>query len=119
VYGAKGDFEKQFEYIKKGLREKKRIGNNRGMLWSYYRLAHIYRNAGDYETALDYFRRCIQQGWKPWRSMGNIFLEMGNYDSSIYYFQKGLQDYHTMVLHWPDLENYLCCERSMTLPYLT
>lgn len=92
IYAAKGDLEKQFEYIKKGLREKKRIGDNGGTLWSFYYLAHIYRNAGDYETALDYFRRCIQQGWRPWRSMGNIFLEMRNYDSSIYYFQKGLQD---------------------------
>jgi tetratricopeptide (TPR) repeat protein len=92
IYAAKGDLEKQFEFIKKGLREKKRIGDKGGMLWSFYRLAHIYRNAGDYETALDYFRRCIQQGWRPWRSMGNIFLEMRNYDSSIYYFQKCLQD---------------------------
>ena len=57
VYNEKGDFEKFFESIKQGVREKKRIGDNRGMIWSFYRLAHIYRSVGDHETALDYFRQ--------------------------------------------------------------
>ncbi|CAN5581951.1 hypothetical protein BH10BAC3_BH10BAC3_30800 [soil metagenome] len=95
IYGAKGDFEKQFEFVKKALKEKKRINDNRGLIWSYYRLAHIYQSIGDYETALAYFRQSYQQAftqslmWKPNRSMGNIFLSLENYDSSLFYFSQG------------------------------
>jgi tetratricopeptide (TPR) repeat protein len=98
AYGKKGDFEKHFEYVKNAMQEKKRIGDKRGMFWSYYRLAHIYETVGDYETALDYFRQSFQVKSSqsinrgPFRSMGNIFLSLKNYDSSIYYFRKGLQN---------------------------
>lgn len=94
IYNANGDFEKYFESIKQGLREKKRIGDNRGMIRSFYRLAHIYQSVGDFETALDYFRQSFRQAssqaipWHPYKSMGDIFLYLKNYDSSIYYFQK-------------------------------
>jgi tetratricopeptide (TPR) repeat protein len=97
IYGAQGDFEKHFEFIKKGLQEKRRIHNNRGIIWSFYRLAYIYVGVKDYETALDYFRQSIQQAnsesmpWQIYRSMGRIFLYMGNYDSSTYYYRKMLQ----------------------------
>lgn len=97
VYREKGNFEQYFESIKQGLREKKRINDNRGMIWSFYRIAHIYQSVGDFETALDYFRQSIRQAssqslqGKPFRSMGNIFLYLENYDSSIAYFRKGLQ----------------------------
>jgi len=96
VYDAKGDFEKFFENIKQGLREKKRLGDKRGMIWSFYRLAHIYQSVGDFETALDYFRQTYQQAqsqsisWEIHRSMGNIFLNLEKYDSSIYHFRRGL-----------------------------
>jgi tetratricopeptide (TPR) repeat protein len=97
VYGAKGDFEKQFESIKKGLREKRRIHNSRGIVWSFYRLAYIHVGIEDYETALGYFRQSLQQAkkesipWQIYRSMGRIFLYKGTYDSSMYYFRKMLQ----------------------------
>jgi len=97
VYEAKGDFEKRFEYTKKAFREKKRIHDNRGILWSFYSLAHIYRAVGDYETALDYFRQSLQKAreqsikWHPYRSMGRLFLYMGNYDSSLCYLRKMFQ----------------------------
>jgi tetratricopeptide (TPR) repeat protein len=97
IYGAKGDFEKYFESIKQGLKEKKRIGDSRGMILSFYRLAHIYQSVGDFETALDYFHQSFRQAssqpilWKPFRSMGNIFLYLENYDSSIYFFREGLK----------------------------
>ena len=73
VYGAKGDFEKQFEYIKKGLQEKRRIHDNRGIVWSFYRLAYVYQSAGDFETAFDYYRQSFQQAYSqsiPWRIYG-------------------------------------------------
>ena len=97
IYEAKGDFEKFFESIKQGLREKKRIDDNRGMIWSYYRLGHIYRSVGDFETALDYFRQSFRQAhsqsiqWHIYGSMGYIFLHLKQYDSSIYYFEKMFQ----------------------------
>ncbi len=97
VYELKEDFEKHFEYVKKALQEKKRINDNRGIIWSFYNLSQIYQLVGDYETALDYLRQSSQQAtkqsikWQPYRSMGHLFLYMGNYDSSIYYFQEMLQ----------------------------
>jgi tetratricopeptide (TPR) repeat protein len=96
-YGAKGDFEKEFEYVKKALKEKLRIKDNRGLIRSYYRLAHIYQSIGDYETALAYFRQSFQQAlsqsvtWRTFRSMGNLFLSMENYDSSLFYFRQGAE----------------------------
>ncbi|MHA4843986.1 tetratricopeptide repeat-containing sensor histidine kinase [Flavitalea antarctica] len=98
VYHEKGDFEKYFESIKQGIKEKKRIGDSRGIIWSLYRLAHIYRTVGDHETALDYFRQSYMQArsqgirWNIYRSMGNVFLDLKNYDSSIYYFQQALKN---------------------------
>ena len=97
VHNEKGDFEKYFESIKHGVREKKRIKDNRGIIWSFYRLAHIYRSVGDHEAALDYFRQSYMQArsqgikWNIFRSMGNVFLDLNNYDSSMYYFRHGLQ----------------------------
>ena len=93
----KGEFEKSFETIRQGLVEKKRIGDKRGMIWSLYRLAHIYQSVGDHEAALAYFRQSHRQAqsqglkWQIYRSMGNIFLHLKNYDSSIYYYRQALQ----------------------------
>jgi tetratricopeptide (TPR) repeat protein len=109
VYNATGDFEKYFESIKQGLREKKRIGDNRGMIWSYYRLAYIYQSVGDFETALDYFRQSFRQAdsqsvpWHPYRSMGDIFMYLKNYDSSLYYFQKVFERSRTHGPAWAGL----------------
>lgn len=97
IYEAKGDFENFFESIKQGLREKKRIGDKRGMIWSFYRLGFIYRSVGDFETALEYFRQSFRQAhsqsiqWHIYGAMGNIFLNLKKYDSSIYYFEKMFQ----------------------------
>jgi tetratricopeptide (TPR) repeat protein len=97
VYNKKGDFQKWFEYVKMGLREKKRIGDKRGIVPSFYRLASIYQSVGDYETALDYFRLSFQQArsqlmqWHIYNSMGIVFFNLKNYDSSFYYFRKMYQ----------------------------
>ena len=98
VYQFKGNLEKHFEYIKKGLREKKRINDNRGLVWSYHRLAHIYQSVEDFETSLNYFRQSIRQAHSQsirfkniYSAIGKQFLYMKNYDSSIYYFQEALQ----------------------------
>lgn len=94
VYDSKGDFEKYFESIKQGLREKKSIGDNRGLVWSYYRLGHIYQSSGDYETALNYFRQSFQQAssqsiaWRIYTSMGTMFFDLKNYDSAFFYYRK-------------------------------
>ena len=94
AYSAKGEVEKYFEITRQNLRERKKIGDTRGMILSFYRLAYIYRSVGDFETALDYFRQSFRQAQSqsiPWhmnRSMGDIFLDLKNYDSSLYYFQK-------------------------------
>lgn len=93
LYNEKGDFENYFENIKKGLKVKKEIGDNRGMIWSFYRLAYVYLTVGDYETALDYLRQSYHQAQSqaiPWhigRTMGDVFLALKNFDSSLYYYQ--------------------------------
>ena len=100
VYNEKGDFEKYFEQIKQGLREKKAIGDNRGIIWSFYRLAYVYLTVGDYETALDYLRQSYGQAhsqsipWNIGRTMGNVFLSLKNYDSALYY-------YRDLLIHLP------------------
>jgi tetratricopeptide (TPR) repeat protein len=92
VYNDKGDFEKYFESIKHGFKEKQRINDNRGIIWSYYRLAYVYMTIGDYETALDYLRKSYSQDrsqsvpWKIGRTMGDVFISLKNYDSALYYY---------------------------------
>lgn len=94
VYEEKGDYEKWFENVRMGLREKKSIGDNRGMILSFYRLAYIYQSVSDYETALNYFRQSIVQArsqsipWYIYNSMGMIFFNLKNYDSSYYYYHE-------------------------------
>ncbi|MEP7230338.1 MAG: histidine kinase [Ginsengibacter sp.] len=97
VFELKGNFEKRFEFAKKGFQEKKRLNDQRGLIWSFFNLAEIYQSVEDYETALDYLRQSILQArkqsvnWKPYRSLGYLFLGMKNYDSSIYYFEEMLR----------------------------
>ncbi|HEX8279550.1 MAG TPA: histidine kinase, partial [Segetibacter sp.] len=97
IFELKGDFEKQFEYVKKGFREKKRINDKRGLVWSFYNLSMIYQSVEDYETGLYYLRESLRQAqsesvsWHPNRSLGNTFLSLKNYDSAFYYFRQMLQ----------------------------
>ncbi|HEX8678016.1 MAG TPA: hypothetical protein VF700_12385, partial [Segetibacter sp.] len=85
IFELKGDFEKQFEYVKKGFREKKRINDKRGLVWSFYNLSMIYQSVEDYETGLYYLRESLRQAqsesvsWYPNRSMGNTFLSLKDY----------------------------------------
>ncbi|HEX5152708.1 MAG TPA: histidine kinase [Parafilimonas sp.] len=97
IYESKGDFEKQFENVKKGFNEKRRLNDKRGIIWSYYNLSQIYQSVEDFETALDYMRLSFQQAreqsinWQPYRSMGHLFLAIGNYDSAFFYFSEMLR----------------------------
>ncbi len=122
VYNDKGDFEKFFENIKQGLREKKRINDNRGMIWSFYRLAHIYQSVGDFETALDYFTivsskpAVSQYDGSPSGQWVTYFYTWKTMTLPSIISGAAYKCYLTMVRAWQDWENCFCCEKNMIQP---
>jgi tetratricopeptide (TPR) repeat protein len=68
--------------------------------WSYSNMAALYKNAGDYETALAFTKQSDEYGKKTNGMKEDIgFCELyymiGKYDSALYYWQNWKKDYAT------------------------
>lgn len=93
TYSAPGYNEKAFEYMLKAIRLTYIVKDGRGVISSPQNMANIYKNAGDKETALQYFTVAAQNA-KPInpvrynRLLGDIEMMLGRSDSAMYYYNK-------------------------------
>lgn len=97
-YIDRGKYEEAFDYGQKGLKlvlSNTITRNDIGLIQpSFWNMAMLYNNAGDYETSL-YYLRLLQHYPIPNTTMratniamGVCFRFLGNLDSSIYFIEK-------------------------------
>ena len=100
TYSARGYNEKAFENTLKAIRITDKISDARGVISSPENMANLYKNAGESETALTYFRLAAQKA-KPtnpvryYRLMGDISVSINHMDSAIFYYRQA-QKYVTI-----------------------
>jgi len=93
TYSARGYYQKAFENTLQAIRITYKISDARGVISSPENMANLYKNAGEPETALTYFRLAAQKA-KPAnpvrynKLMGNISLLLNKLDSAIYYLKE-------------------------------
>ena len=93
TYSARGYYEKAFENTVRAIRITDKISDARGVISSPENMANLYKNAGEPETALTYFRLAAQKAkainpvrYNKW--MGDIFVLLLQPDSAIYYYKE-------------------------------
>ena len=91
TYSARGYNEKAFENTLKAIRLTYKISDARGIISSPENMGNLYKNAGEPEIALIYFRLAAQNA-KPInpvrykRLLGDVAMLLHQLDSAIYYY---------------------------------
>ncbi len=96
TYSSQGYNEKAFENMLMAIRITQKINDSRGSVSSPLNLGVLYKDAGQLETALVYYRLAAQnakaknQSVRFTKTMGYIFDYTNQLDSAIYYFKRAL-----------------------------
>ena len=96
TYSERGYNEKAFEYLLQAITITFKINDARGVISSPEVMGNLYKDAGENETALTYYRLAAQNA-KPANPvrynglMGNICMVLNQSDSAIYYYKKSHQ----------------------------
>lgn len=96
-YDDQGYYEKAFEYFRKDLEISLKIEEDRSrrslFMWGNYYMAGLYKDVGDNQTALAYYRLSAARAKENelpdlYNSrMGDIYVLVHNYDSARYHFE--------------------------------
>ena len=96
--GAKSDkHERDIRLLRKGLEDEP--NNDR---YTFY-LANTYRDAGNHELAIEYYKKRIEIGgwieeiWQSYYSIGKCYLLMNDSPNAVYYFLEGFQVYPNRI----------------------
>lgn len=113
TYSARGYNEKAFENTLQAIRITDKINDPRGVISSPENMANLYKNAGEPETALSYFRTAAQKAKsnnpvRYHKLMGDIALMQLQLDSAIYYY-KASHKYVTLMT-----TDYAVIERDLS-----
>ena len=100
---ATGNYDSSFYYCNKSLQIRKRMSDDVCIAGALKNMGHLYKNAGAYEDALDYYRQGMQYAnthnfnvrttnWNDTHeSIGVIYRLMNKPDSSFYYLNQALE----------------------------
>ncbi|HEX8278197.1 MAG TPA: histidine kinase, partial [Segetibacter sp.] len=93
TYGSRGYNEKAFDYMLQAIRITFKINDVRGVISSPENMGTLYKDAGETETALIYYRLAAQNAKtnNPVRynkMMGDISMLLNQFDSAIYYYKE-------------------------------
>lgn len=97
---ALGRFEKALEYLKNSIVGCRMVSNDQGVIAQAQVLGHIYRNFGDYNSSIYWYReglKCAQQlgeSFSICTSIGNlcsVYNHIGHTDDSIQLVNLGLE----------------------------
>ncbi|MEJ7673125.1 MAG: tetratricopeptide repeat protein [Chitinophagaceae bacterium] len=103
IYAAKGNYDSSFEYCSKSLLIRQKMGDGVCVAAALTNMGHLYRVAGAYNDALDYYRQGLQYAitnsidivGARWNYLDEplavIYKLMNRPDSSLYYLQKALR----------------------------
>ena len=95
-----GNFKESFEYRQKSFELNKKINYTSGVLTSLQSFGDLFSDAGDKESADDYYQKAIdyyhfnsfKEGAPTSRVIGLIFLSLSKNDSALYYLNKALSE---------------------------
>ena len=103
VYGAKGDYDRAFEYILKALaiREKVLGEEHPDTASSYNNIGVVYNAKGDYDRELEYYLKALAIREKvlgekhpdtatSYNNIGNVYSSKGDYGRALEYHHKAL-----------------------------
>ena len=96
IYGNEGNYEKAFEFAQEALRLSMSLEDTSNIVLSLVQMGYLYKNIGDYSTALEYYRKGYsfnpQKNHWSYRylciCMGELFSELQQYDSARYFYQQ-------------------------------
>ena len=114
-----GNYKEAFEYKKKSLELSKKTNDSGGILLSLYNFGEIFSEAGDKESADEYYHKALDYFYtttfKNYRLAGVIFLSLSNNDSALYYLDKAISQTDSQA--WAkavkeNLKRYIQTERA-------
>jgi len=93
TYSARGYYEKAFENTLQALKITNKISDTRGIISSPENMGSLFKNAGEPEIALTYFRLAAQNAKlsnpvRYHKLMGDIAVLLLHLDSAIYYYKE-------------------------------
>jgi tetratricopeptide (TPR) repeat protein len=98
IYGDQGNYEEAFEASLEALRLNESLGDDDNTVLALAQLGDIFRNVGDVESALEYYRRAFslapdEDGWSfrhLSNCIGNLYCDLQKYDSAYIFYTRGL-----------------------------
>jgi tetratricopeptide (TPR) repeat protein len=98
IYDESGNYEKAFESVREALELTETIHDQQNALLSLLQLANLYRNTGDYTTAMVYYQKAEkfdpEETSYPYRELylqkGKLFMAQALYDSALYCYRRAL-----------------------------
>ena len=99
IYGDQGNYEKAFEASLEALRLTEYLGDGDNTVLALAQLGDIFRNVGDFDSALDYYHRAFsldpdEDGWSfrhLSNCIGNLYCDLQKYDSAYGFYSRGLK----------------------------
>jgi tetratricopeptide (TPR) repeat protein len=96
IYADQGNYEKAFESAQEAVRTSQQYKDKENTILSHAELGKLYRSIGDYNTALDYYRKGYSfdppVGHWPYRHlahcMGDLYADREQWDSVLYYYRQ-------------------------------
>jgi tetratricopeptide (TPR) repeat protein len=103
IYSILGNYDSGFYYCSKSLLIRQKMSDHVCVANSFTNMGQLYKMAGSYEDALDYYRQGFHYAnahnvdlytanWVYLEPVGDIFRSMNLPDSSYYYLRRALQD---------------------------
>lgn len=98
IYSDMGNYEMALEEAQKALRLSNISGDGMNIVLSYVQLGYLYKNIGDYSSAMDNFKKgfSYKPGEGEWayrhlcNRMGDLYTDLKKYDSAFFFYSKSL-----------------------------
>ena len=116
--GSKADkFDRDIRLLTQGL-----VDNPNNDRYTFY-LANSYRDKGENETAIEYYKKRITLGgwieevWFSYYSIGRCYKRMGNMGQAIYYWLEGFHAYNHRIENLHEIVHHYRVEGRNELAY--
>lgn len=96
IHGDQGNYELAFEGAREALRVGDSVKDRNNVVLSLTQLGYLYKSVGDYEAAMEYYRRGFShkppEGVWAYRylsmSMGDLYCALKQFDSAYFYIKQ-------------------------------
>ena len=96
IHGDLGNYEEAFEGAREALRVGDSVHDKVNIILSLAQLGYLYKSVGDYETAMEYYRRAFSynpsEGVWAYRHisnrLGDLYIDLKQFDSALFYIRQ-------------------------------